>query len=469
MDGLLKDKNAVAVVDTFFGDSGKGKVTDWLASLKENNKPVFSCVYRPNGGPNTGHTINVNNKKHVFHLIPSAVLIPGIECFIGKAVAFEPGCFFAELKNVLVANPKAKVYVDSNAHVIMPWHIALDNLRETVHGKGKIGTTGKGVGPCMETRCARKGFVTVGMLNDHIMLKDRIEEAVRNLGPELDDLIKRFYSNTMLINMYNNVKGYLATIPLKLGGSLTDFFEDDKLNVDAIVETYMMFGSRLFSMTKDVVSILRSKLKEGNKILVEGTQGAFLDIEHGSYPYVTAGLTTRSGLEHDAGLPIDLCLNVVKAYGTRVGNGPFPTEILDEELANKLRDAGNEYGSTTGRPRRVGWLDAVALRHALDLNSRNGEKRLLVITKLDVLKDFEPVICDEYIINNKLTKDCIDMENARLGSCKMFKSIGNIISVNKFEDLNENARNYLEAIEIMCNAEVVLVGNGPGREDIIVR
>jgi len=277
-----------------------------------------------------------------------------------------------------------------------------------------------------------------------------------------------FNENKILISKYNDLNGYFATIKLPLGGTLAEFFKEDKINVDAVVSNCKMYGTSLFPMTKDVIALLRSKIKEGKRVLIEGTQGAFLDIEHGTYPYVTAGLTTRPGLEHDAGLNIDLCINVVKAYATRVGNGPFPTEILDDDFANKLRDAGNEYGSTTGRPRRVGWLDILALKHALELNSRKNEKKYLAVTKLDVLRGFNPIICEEYRINGKSIKECV-MEGATMGQCRIFKTIEDIRNTTKFVGLPESARAYIAAIEEMAGAEVLVLGNGPGRDDLIVR
>ncbi len=466
MRALLANKKSVAVLDTFFGDSGKGKIVDYLASMNDSGKPFFHMVYRPNGGPNTGHTINVENKKYVFHLIPSAALISGIDCFIGRAVAFEPRCFFQELSQVLDKNPDAKICIDYNTHIIMPWHIALDNLRE-VSNTGKIGTTGKGVGPCMETKNSRKGFVTVEMLlpkNSKLFI-DVVDNAIKKAEPELN-----FFTE----NFNGNVNEFLRSINLPLGMTLAYFFKDKKLDRDKIIEAYLEYGKKLEPMASDVLALIKNRLKSGERVLVEGTQGVFLDLDHGTYPFVTAGLTTRAGLEHAAGIYFDLCINVVKSYATRVGNGPFPTELADD-LGNNLRDSGNEFGSTTGRPRRVGWLDAVALKYAVELNTRNDEKPLIALTKLDVLEGFSPMICDEYKITSnphpKFSKEfsITEIENAKIGHCFKFERIESIKGISSFNGLPQTALNYIKKIEDITSGEIVIVGNGPERESVIVK
>ncbi len=448
MHEWLENKKVVAIIDTFFGDSGKGKIIDYLASLTSNNKPLFPYVYRPNGGPNTGHTIEVNNKKYIFHLIPSAALIKEIKCFIGKAVTFEPRTFFEELEIISKANPDVKIYIDQDTHVIMPWHTALDNLREITNSKTKIGTTGRGVGPCMETKCSRKGFVTVGMLNNEEELKIRINEAAIKLNPELKDLKERFNENKELLIQYKSFDHYLNTIKLPTGITLSKFFIDGEIDVDFTLREYKDYGKKLENLIVNVIPFLRSELNNNKRILVEGTQGVFLDMQHGTYPYVTAGLTTRAGLEHHAGIFFDLVINVVKAYGTRVGNGPFTTEILDLELSKKLRDSGNEYGSTTGRPRRVGWLDLDALKLAFELNMREDEIPLIALTKLDVLEGFEPQI---------ISKE---------GSV-IFDKLESINGIKSLEDLPKNSKTYVKYIEEQTNSKIVLIGNGASREQII--
>ncbi len=466
MRGMLANKKIVAVLDTFFGDSGKGKIVDYLASLNDGGKLFFQMVYRPNGGPNTGHTINVDSKKYVFHLIPSASLIKNVDCFIGKSVAFEPRCFFQELNSVLEKNPGAKIFVDSETHVIMPWHIALDNLRES-SGRGKIGTTGKGVGPCMETKNSRKGFIIVEMLlpKNKELLAEKIDEAIKKAEPELDFLIKNFDGN---------VNEVFRSINLPLGITIAYFFKNNKLDREKILECYLEYGKKLEPMAADVLSLIKNRLKSGERVLVEGTQGTFLDLNHGTYPFVTAGMTTRSGLEHASGLYFDLCINVVKAYATRVGNGPFPTELADD-LGNSLRESGNEFGSTTGRPRRVGWLDCVALKHAIELNTRENEKPLIALTKLDVLEGFSPMICDEYKITSnphpKFLKDFsnLNIKSAKMGHCFKFEKIENVKSVGSFNELPQTALNYIKKIEELTEGEVFIIGNGPEREGIILK
>ena len=466
MRKLLANKKVVAVLDTFFGDSGKGKIVDYLASINDGGRPFFHMVYRPNGGPNTGHTINIEGKKYVFHLIPSATLIPDISCFIGRAAAFEPGCFFEELNQVFANNPGARIYVDRDAHIIMPWHIAIDNLREAA-STGKIGTTGKGVGPCMETKNSRGGFITIGMIlpENKELFSKIIDEGIKKTEPELDFLIKNFNGN---------VNEFFRGVNMPLGTTLAAFFKNNKIDREKIFEIYTEYGKKLEPMAADVLSLIRIRLKAGERILVEGTQGTFLDLNHGTYPFVTAGLTTRAGLEHDSGLYFDLCINVVKAYATRVGNGPFPTELADD-LGNNLREAGGEFGSTTGRPRRVGWLDIVALRHAIELNTRNDEKPLIALTKLDVLGGFSPMICDEYKISlnphPRFSKEfnSADVKNAKPGHCYKFEKIESIKGANSFMEIPGSALNYIKKIEELTGGGIILVGSGPERAEIITR
>lgn len=466
----ISDNQVVAVLDIGWGDSGKGKISDYLASLEDGSgKRLFSAVYRPNGGPNTGHTVYHKGEKVVFHLIPSAALVPGLECIIGRMVSFDPVVFSSELENVKRFNPDPNIEIDGSAHVIMPWHIAVDRLREIV-GSGSIGTTGKGVGPCMETRCSRKGFVTVDMLADSKTLENMVEEAVLRFEPEIIDLMRRL---TVISEGYNDgALNYLATVNMGNDKTLKDFFRGDgRIDINAVLEFYTAHGTSLSKyILGDLLPTIRSTLEEGERILVEGTQGALLDISYGTYPYVTAGLVTRPGLEHDAGIPIDLGINVTKAYATRVGRGPFPTEILDSDLANRLREAGGEYGATTGRPRRVGWLDVVALDHALFLNHGAWGKRIVAVTKLDVLGGFKPRIYNDYKVDGSETDIfCYDeISRATGGSYIEFDEIEDVRGLSRFSELPRNASAYIDAIESNARADVILIGTGQGRHSVII-
>lgn len=451
---LLRESQVVGVVDTFFGDSGKGKIVDYLAS-----SGLFSINLRANGGPNTGHTVMAGNKRVIFHLIPSGVLVPGITSVIGRGVCLEPATFFSDYRNTLSINPEAKVYVDGSAHVIMPWHIALDNLREAVRGKENIGTTGKGVGPCMETRDSRIGFVTLeDLLPFSLDLEEKIEAARLTVLPQITELMRRFDSDEQLVKKHSSARGFLSEIGLGNGTNVGDFFRGNDFAVENIINVYAEYGSRLHIHLTDSLALVQNAERRGGRVIIEGSQGVFLDIIHGTYPYVTAGLTTRPGLEHDAGIFIDTCINVVKAYATRVGNGPFPSEIKDEELAGRLREAGREYGATTGRPRRVGWLDMPALKHALSLNCRPNERRLVALTKLDVLKGFEP----------KIFLDYTDKRDGAYIDFREYKGIEDIGDVKNIEGLPQEAHRYVGNIGELSRAEIVMVGKGPGREEIIL-
>lgn len=466
----IKEAQVVAIVDTFFGDSGKGKIDDHFASLSDGDKYYFSTNYRPNGGPNTGHSVYVNGKKYVFHLVPSGVVNRGVSGVIGRAVSFDPRVFFNELDMLTRAGiSDPKIYVDYGSHVIMPYHILLDILREET-SDGKIGTTKRGVGPCIETRDSRYGFVTVDMLLDRNRLEENVTDAARRIQAELSDLMNKFRSDgNGLGNLWDK---YLTSFVGDVGErKLGDYFKQGVIDIRRIVDDYFALGSMLEIYIDDGVNLVRNRVKNGERILVEGTQGFFLDITHGDYPYVTAGLTTRAGLEHDAGIDFDSVVNVVKAYGTRVGSGHFVTEIEDEDLAERLRKAGNEYGATTGRPRRVGWLDGVALRYALEHNSRRGERKIIALTKLDVLSGFEPKICSEYNIDGRTTRkyESRDIKRAKAVSFMELSEIESINEIERFDDLPINAKRYVDMVQEISGGEVLLIGNGQNREDLIVR
>lgn len=469
----------VSVVDAFLGDSGKGRVIDDLPFIlpKEEAKQ-FLVFYRPGGGSNTGHTVFIGDKKYVFHMLPSGVLIPNSEGLIGRAALIDVPSIIKELEMISELNTHHNIKLDYGAHVTMPWHIVLDKLREEIYVKAKIGTTGKGIGPTIESRDKRMGFVTVEMLKDQETLKSRIESAIEVIEPELNELMAKYEA----LNLpKSGVIPFLESNKLADDTPLSTFFRNRQINQEAVLNTYLAYGKNLLGKVKinDTQGIAQEHVKKGNRILVEGTQGALLDPTHGTYPYVTVGLTTRAGLEHDAGIFFDLCISVVKAYATRVGNGPFPTEIKDEALASKLREAGKEYGASTGRPRRVGWLDGVALEYAMDLNYRKGEDRVIALTKLDVLEGFESLICRDYKISEGpsgsytkgLTGRYIPQEvyRALIGASSRFNKIDSIKDVNRYDNLPEAAKFYIEAIEEISDAKVLFIGKGPARGQVILR
>ncbi len=468
LEKLLLANQTVCVVDSFFGDSGKGRVIDDLPFLITEGRNGFKVFYRPGGGANTGHTVFIGDQKYVFHIIPSGALIKDSECLIGRGVLFDPFSFQKELDMIGGINLRNTIKIDYAAHVTMPWHIALDVLREDASGSKKVGTTGKGIGPTIESRDRRKGFITVQDL-EHInlgKLSSKIEEAVNVIEPELTELMAKCHISHF---SEGGIQPFLGKVKLADGTSLLKFFDEGKINQEEVLKKYYM--DKLSFHIADTHEIAMQHVKKGNKILGEATQGALLDVIHGTYPYVTAASTTRSGLEHDAGIFFDLCVSVVKAYATRVGSGPFPTE-LNGEIATKLREAGKEYGASTGRPRRVGWLDGVALRHTMDLNYRKNEPRVIALTKLDVLEGFSPRLCTGYYLPNKRDINYYntkDVHDASMGTYIDFGEIENIKDVNKIRDMTpSNARRYLEEIERIADGEVMLIGKGAKRGDIIV-
>ena len=472
---LLRDRQVVGIVDLFFGDNGKGKIDDELAALvDEEGKLFFEIDYRPGGGPNTGHSTVVDGKKRVFHLIPSGSIVEGMTSVLGRAQAFDCRIFFQELEMVQEVNPRAKILVDYGAHVIIPYHTALDRLREATMGDSKIGTTGRGVGPCMETKASRFGYVTVGMLNDKPRLKEQIEKAKQRIQPELSDITSRLMRRGVdFRTILSEPKFTKSRFDIGDYNSVADFFDDrGEIHSDMMLQYCLHYGAHLGDLVTDAVTFVKGEAKEGKRILVEGTQGYFLDLTHGDYPYVTAGLTTRSGLEHDAGIYFDLVVNVTKPYATRVGNGHFPSEITGKE-ADILREAGGEYGSTTGRPRRVGHLDAVALRYALDDNLGSDEYRIVALTKLDVLKGFRPKITVGYEVNGRPKKEIHDLrELSHVSGCcniPLDGEIEDIRGLTRFDDLPGNARKFVDLVEKLVECYVMFAGTGPERGQFIMR
>lgn len=486
---LILEKKRVGIVDTFFGDSGKGKVADFLAQHRlPSGELLFSIVERPNGGVNTGHTINIDGQKVVHHSVPSGAEVPGVHALVGRGVSVEPVMFFDEMADVLTLNSDANVSIDYRAHVTMPWHIFIDNLRG---GSKRVGTTGKGVGPTVESKDARDGFVTVEDLYSSF-LRDALQAAIdgTTFMPEIYELTERFYQNLKEINKkraelekpkppLRRLTDLLREINLGTGNAFTldrYFLDDGSVDFERVLEDYSEHGRRLKTHSINTREIVRKAAKYGGRMLFEGAQGAFLDRDDGTYPYVTAGNTTRLGLEKDAGAPINLCIQVTSAYATRVGHGPFPTEIADKDFASKIRVAGNEFGSTTGRPRRIGWYDGVASKYAVENNLRDGEPTILAIMKTDVLEGFEPKLFYTYGVRGEKPAAVVydTYPEEEVGSvvgrdCKTFGPIEIMRGLKNYENLPKRARKYVEAIEAQVNGRALLIGTGPDRNHMIVR
>jgi adenylosuccinate synthase len=419
----------LVIVGAQWGDEGKGKVTDLLAETAD-------VVIRFQGGNNAGHTIVRGDDVYKFHLVPSGILYPGKLCLIGNGVVVDPKVITSELEDLRHRGiDSSGLRISANAHLIMPYHLLLDHAGETKLGKLQIGTTRRGIGPCYADKAARLGIRMQDLLDEKI-LKQKINAAME---------------------------------PKRL--SLRPYAKDPSLDLHAMTEEYRTLGHRLEPFIADTQRIVWDTLDNSGLVLFEGAQGTLLDIDHGTYPFVTSSNPIAGAACIGAGVgpkDIDEAWGITKAYVTRVGAGPFPTE-LDDEMGDRLREAGGEFGTTTGRARRCGWLDLVALRYAVRLNGLTG----LAITKLDVLTGIDPLpVATEYT----------GPEGARFGEFPYHQSIlhkvtgaytelpgwhEDISGARRLEDLPQAARDYLSFIEDFLGVPVVLIGVGPGRDQMI--
>jgi adenylosuccinate synthase len=408
----------VVIIGTHWGDEGKGKVVDLLTEKA-------SAVVRFQGGHNAGHTLVVGGEKTILHLIPSGILHPQVTCMIGNGVVLSLPDLFKEIVELEEAgvNVRDRLYISSGCPLILPHHIALDRMRENDRGNKKIGTTGRGIGPAYEDKVARRGL-RVADLFDGGRFKEKLEEIMD-------------YHNFVLKN----------------------YFHTEAVSLEENLEASLSYVGQLRPMVKDVVEELSQRRKSGENILFEGAQGSLLDIDQGTYPYVTSSNTTAGAIGSGCGvgpLDLDYILGITKAYTTRVGSGPFPTELFDA-AGSHLANVGKEFGSTTGRPRRCGWFDAHALRRVISINSLSG----LCITKLDVLDGLEKIaICVGY--DNPESDSPEPVYEELLG----WKEA--TAKVKTLEGLPVNARAYLERIESICEVKVDFVSTGPDREDTII-
>ena len=419
----------VVVIGLQWGDEGKGKIIDLLAEQAD-------IVVRFQGGNNAGHTIVVNGKKHIFHLIPSGILHPEKRCCIGNGVVIDPAVLLEEFKkleeNGVELTPE-RFLISERAHLIMPYHKAIDLAREAKKGKTKIGTTGRGIGPCYEDKAARTGFRMIDLMDKSFFekrLKTQIEE-------------KNFY--------------------------LTQYLKAEGVNFREIAQTYFEYAEKLAPFIGDVARFLWRAKEEGKNILFEGAQGTHLDMDHGTYPYVTSSNTVASSICSGAGFPInaiDTIIGVCKAYTTRVGGGPFPTELTDS-LGDYLREKGKEFGATTGRPRRCGWLDLVVVKQAVRLN---GVQKL-ALTKLDVLTGLEEIkVCIGYNYQGK-TIDYVPTSFSAIAECRpvynSFSGWKETLKGKSWEGLPHTAKVYLEFISDFLGIPISIVSIGSGREEVI--
>ena len=420
----------VVVIGTQWGDEGKGKVVDLLTDRAD-------AVVRFQGGHNAGHTLVIDGRKTVLHLIPSGILRPNTRCLIGNGVVLSPQALLAEIDaleqtGVVV---DGRLGISESCPVILPYHVALDHARERARGAKAIGTTGRGIGPAYEDKVSRRG-IRFGELFDAGHLEERLREVMD----------------------YHNF-------------ALEHFFGADRVDVKSVLDEVLAQAARLKPMVDDVTGVLHAMRRSGRNVMFEGAQGALLDIDHGTYPYVTSSNTTAGGACTGTGVgprEIDYVLGIVKAYTTRVGGGPFPTELFDAD-GDHLGTRGHEFGATTGRKRRCGWLDTVALRRSLDINSVTG----LCVTKLDVLDGLDTVkVCVAYRLDGReVTVPPVGAD--RFAKCEpvLVDLPGwreSTVGAKSMDDLPRNARDYLRRLEEFCETPIDIVSTGPDREETVV-
>ena len=421
---------AIVLVGAQWGDEGKGKATDALGARVD-------YVVKFNGGNNAGHTVVVGDEKYALHLLPSGILSPGVTPVIGNGVVVDLSVLYEEIDALTARGIDcSKLLVSASAHVIAPYHRSLDQVTERFLGKRKIGTTGRGVGPSYADKINRVG-VRIQDLFDESILRQKVEGA-------LDQ------KNHLLVKVYNR----------------------RAVSVDETVETLLSYAERLRPMVTDVSLELSRALDRGQIVLFEGGQATMLDIDHGTYPFVTSSNATSAGACTGSGIPpnrIDRIVAVVKAYTTRVGEGPFPTELLDAD-GEKLRQDGGEFGTTTGRPRRTGWYDALVARYAARINGVTD----FVLTKLDVLTGWERIpVCVGYDVDG-VRHDEIPMSQSDFHHATPIYEFfdgwsEDIGSARTMADLPKNAQRYVEALEELSGARISAVGVGPDREHTVVR
>ncbi len=420
----------VVVIGTQWGDEGKGKVVDWLTEHAQG-------VVRFQGGHNAGHTLVIGDKKTVLRLIPSGILRPNVRVYIGNGVVLSPSALLQEISELESAGieVRARLSISPACPLVLPHHVALDQAREASLGETKIGTTGRGIGPAYEDKIARRALRV-----QDVFFPDRF-------AAKLEPLLE--YHNFVL----------------------TQYYKCDAVPFRKTLDEALAFAPQLQPMVADVAALIQDARRRGDSLLFEGAQGALLDIDHGTYPYVTSSNCLAGAAAPGCGIGpqlLDYVLGIVKAYTTRVGTGPFPTELNDDTGAT-LAKRGNEFGSVTGRPRRCGWLDLPALKRSLQLNGVDG----LCITKLDVLDGIGPIrICTEYTAAG-MRLDLLPPGAEAVAECNpVFEEVPgwdqSTFGVKRFDDLPHNARAYLRRIEQLTGVPIAMVSTGPERDETIL-
>ena len=421
--------NSISLLGLQWGDEGKGKVVDLLS------KDIDAAV-RYQGGHNAGHTLIIDGKEVVFHLLPSSICHKNIKCFLGRGVVISLEALFSEIDEAFefIGDLKDRLVVSNAACLIQPYHKKIDQLRERSRSGTKIGTTGRGIGPAYEDRVGRRS-IRVADLYDPNALKVKLEEA---------------------LDIYNFL--------------IKRHDEDQQEDLNELLDENLKQAERLKPFVGNVIAELKAFQESNKTILFEGAQGALLDYSLGTYPFVTSSNSSLGGIASGAGISatsIDYSLGICKAYTTRVGEGPFPTE-LNDEIGSYLAEKGGEVGASTGRPRRCGWLDAVLLSHTVYLNGING----ICLTKIDVLDGLEKIkICSDY--SSSLSKEEI-LESLALNDIEpQYIELEGwqepTAGVQRFEDLNDKAIDFIAKVEELCGAPIVMISTGPRREDAIIR
>lgn len=425
----VPDGSVWIILGAQWGDEGKGKIVDLLSESAD-------IVVRYQGGANAGHTVCFNGKTYILHLLPSGVFHPNVTCVIGNGVVLDPIALLDEIEMVKTAGVdiSGRFLISHNAHLIMPYHKLLDRLSE--QGEDKIGTTGKGIGPAYVDKYARIGIRVADLL-------------------DVDILRKKLRKN---IELKNEI--------------LEKIYGVQKFNIDKMINEYIEFGKKISQFVIDTAIYLNKAISEKKKILLEGAQGTLLDVDHGTYPYVTSSNPTAGGASTGSGIPpmkINGVIGVIKAYTTKVGEGPFPTELKDG-LGDYIRRKGNEYGATTGRPRRCGWLDIVSLRHSIMINGIQN----LALTKLDVLSELDEIkICVAYEINGKKLENFptnpTTLENVT-PVYERFKGWKREISnVKSYSEFPSETREFIEAIEELTEVKISIISIGPDRKQTVFK
>jgi len=421
----------VVVIGTQWGDEGKGKIVDLLTERA-------AAVVRFQGGHNAGHTLVIDGQKTILHLIPSGILREGVQCIIGNGLVLSPQALLEEIhdlenKDIPV---QERLRISDACPLLLPYHIALDQAREQARGKSKIGTTGRGIGPAYEDKVARRG----------LRVRDLFDSEP--FAAKLRDIVD-----------YHNF-------------ALQHYYKVEPVDFKTILDETLKIAETIIPMATDTPELLAQLQAEGKNVLLEGAQGTLLDIDQGTYPFVTSSNTTAGGAATGSGIGprnLDYILGITKAYCTRVGSGPFPTELFDE-IGEHLSKQGHEFGATTGRPRRCGWIDVVALRRARIINSLTG----LCITKLDVLDGLETVrICVGYYYDGEEIKTAPTEAEAYARCQPIYIDMPgwqeSTVGVSRFEDLPANARTYLEKLENLLEIPIDIVSTGADRNETVIK